>query len=335
MKRGKTKVKNNSLSEISNYIKDNDDYLIIGHIDPDGDAVGSIMAYKFLLNSLNKSAKILLHSDISSKYKMLFKYIKNNDYYVCTTNSNLNKLDDFSNVIVLDTANLERLGQYKKYLTKKYIINIDHHQDNSRFGNLNYVNAENSAVGMIIYKQLQFLNIDIKKELGTAIALAVLADTGSLKYPNSDPDSFRLIADLKEKGIDIVEINRFLGSYPSVKYLKMLSEALHNIKVDKTDRIAWLVLSNQEIKNIKINIEEINNLVNYPRDIRGIEVGISFIEKKQGLIDISFRSHSYLDVSKIAHKFGGGGHPRAAGTKVEGSLNKVIKDVLDEVKRNV
>jgi len=335
MKRGKTKVKNNSLSEIANYIKDNDDYLIIGHIDPDGDAVGSIMAYKFLLNSLNKSAKILLHSDISSNYEMLFKYLKNHDYYVYKANSSLNKLDSFSNVIVLDTANLERLGHYKKYITKKYIINIDHHQDNSRFGNLNYVNAESSAVGMIIYKQLKFLNVDIKKELGTAIALAVLADTGSLQYPNSDPDSFRLIADLKEAGVDIVEINRFLKSYPSVDYLKMLAEAFHNIKVDEKDRIAWLVLSNQEIKNIKINIEEINNLVNYPRDIRGIEVGISFIEKEQDLIDISFRSHSYLDVSEIAHKFGGGGHPRAAGTKVKGSLNQVIKKVLDEVKKNV
>jgi len=328
-------VKNNSLEKIAEYIQKNDNYLIIGHIDPDGDAIGSIMAFKFLLNNLNKNSILLLHADLRKEYEILFKYLNPNDYYIYQNKEELSKLKKYSNAIVLDSANIDRLGNFKELIEGCYKVNIDHHYDNSKFGDLNYVNSNESAVGKIIYDLTKIISIDIEESIGTAIALAVLADTGSLKYPNSDPDSFRLIANLKEKGIDIVEINRFLQSFSSLKYLKLLSKGLANINVDKTGKIAWLVLSSSDIKEIGIDDKEIKNLVNYPRDIRGVEVGISFVEKQEDFIDISFRSLNYVDVSDIAHKFNGGGHPRASGTKIEGNLEEIVNKVLTEVKKNV
>ena len=328
-------MKNNSLEKIAEYIQKNDNYLIIGHIDPDGDAIGSIMAFKFLLNNLNKNSILLLHADLRKEYEILFKYLNPNDYYIYQNKEELSKLKKYSNAIVLDSANIDRLGNFKELIEGCYKVNIDHHYDNSKFGDLNYVNSNESAVGKIIYDLTKIISIDIEESIGTAIALAVLADTGSLKYPNSDPDSFRLIANLKEKGIDIVEINRFLQSFSSLKYLKLLSKGLANINVDKTGKIAWLVLSSSDIKEIGIDDKEIKNLVNYPRDIRGVEVGISFVEKQEDFIDISFRSLNYVDVSDIAHKFNGGGHPRASGTKIEGNLEEIVNKVLTEVKKNV
>ena len=325
---------NNSLQEIAEYINKNDDYLIIGHIDPDGDAIGSIMAYKFLLNNMGKKSLLLFHNDQKEEYDILFNYLNSDEYFVYDEND-LDKLKRFDKVIALDSANLERLGNYQDIIKGRYIVNIDHHYDNSRYGDLNYVNSDESAVGKIIYDLANLMEVEITKDLGTAIALAVLADTGSLKYPNSDPASFKLIADLKERGIDIVKINRFLQSFPSVKYLKMLAKALANIKVDNKGKIAWLMLTKDEIEKVGIDKREINNLVNYPRDIKGVEVGISFVEKTKDFIDISFRSHSYVDVSKIAHKFNGGGHPRAAGAKVDGKLEEVVEAVISEVKSNV
>ena len=325
---------NNSLQEIAEYINKNDDYLIIGHIDPDGDAIGSIMAYKFLLNNMGKKSLLLFHNDQKEEYDILFNYLNSDEYFVYDEND-LDKLKRFDKVIALDSANLERLGNYQDIIKGHYIVNIDHHYDNSRYGDLNYVNSDESAVGKIIYDLANLMEVEITKDLGTAIALAVLADTGSLKYPNSDPASFKLIADLKERGIDIVKINRFLQSFPSVKYLKMLAKALANIKVDNKGKIAWLMLTKDEIEKVGIDKREINNLVNYPRDIKGVEVGISFVEKTKDFIDISFRSHSYVDVSKIAHKFNGGGHPRAAGAKVDGKLEEVVEAVISEVKSNV
>ncbi len=326
--------KNNSLQEIVEYLKENDDYLIIGHIDPDGDAIGSIMAFKFLLNHLNKNSLLLLHSDLTKEYDILFKYLNFDEYYIFNK-GNKERLKEYNKVIALDSANIERLGDYKPIIENYQIVNIDHHYDNNRFGDLNYVNPDESAVGKIIYDMVDLLDIEITEDIGSAMALAVLADTGSLKYPNSDPASFRMMASLKERGIDIVKINRFLQSFSSLKYLKLLSEALANIKTAKQGKIAWLVVNNQTIKSIGIDEKEINNLVNYARDIRGVEVGISFVETKKDLIDISFRSLNYVDVSKIAHKFNGGGHPRAAGTKVEGDLEQTVRAVLDEVKKNV
>lgn len=328
-------MNNNSLEEIADYIKNNDNYLIIGHIDPDGDAIGSIMAFKFLLDNLNKNSIILLHDDLREEYKILFKYLNPKDYYIYKNKEDLNNLYKYSNAIVLDSANIDRLGNYKELIQNCFKVNIDHHYDNSKFGDLNYVNSDDPAVGKIIYNLLKIIPIDIEERLGTAIALAVLADTGSLKYPNSDPASFRLIADLKENDIDIVEINRFLQSFSSLNYLKLLSKGLANIKMDDTGKIAWLVLSYSEIKEMEIDEKEIKNLVNYPRDIRGVEVGISFVEKRENFIDISFRSLNYVNVSDVAHKFNGGGHPRASGTKVEGNLNDVVTEVLNEVKKNV
>ncbi|MCF8000895.1 MAG: bifunctional oligoribonuclease/PAP phosphatase NrnA [Halanaerobiales bacterium] len=328
-------MKNNSLEKITEYIQKNDNYLIIGHIDPDGDAIGSIMAFKFLLDNLNKNSILLLHDDMRKEYKILFKYLKPKDYYIYKNDDELSKLNKYPNAIVLDSANIDRLGNFKELIQGCFKVNIDHHYDNSKFGDLNYVNSNESAVGKIIYDLTKTIPIDIKKPLGTAIALAVLADTGSLKYPNSDPDSFRLIANLKEKGIDIVEINRFLQSFSSLKYLKLLSKGLANINIDKSGKIAWLVLSSSDIKEIGIDDNEIKSLVNYPRDIRGVEVGISFVEKQDNFIDISFRSLNYVDVSDIAHKFNGGGHPRASGTKIEGNLNEIVNKVLTEVKKNV
>lgn len=326
--------KNNSLQEIAEYIKENDDYLIIGHIDPDGDAIGSIMAFKFLLNHLNKNSLLLLHNDLSKEYDILFRYLNFDEYYIFNQ-ADKEQLKGYNKVIALDSANLERLGAYKPIIENYEITNIDHHYDNSHYGNLNYVNSDEAAVGKIIYDLAEIFNIDITEDIGTAIALAVLADTGSLKYPNSDPASFRLIASLKEKGIDIVEINRFLQSFPSLKYLKLLSKALANIKMAAGGKIAWVVVNNQAIKAVGIDEKEINNLVNYPRDIKGVEVGISFVETKKSFIDISFRSLNYVDVSKIAHKFKGGGHPRAAGAKIEGDLDKTVREVINEVKKNV
>ncbi|MCF8008440.1 MAG: bifunctional oligoribonuclease/PAP phosphatase NrnA [Halanaerobiales bacterium] len=330
------KLKNNSLQVISDFIKNNDNFLIIGHIDPDGDAVGSIMAFKFVLDQLNKKSLLLLHSDISKEYRLLFKYLNKNSYLIYNKNLEIEKiLSEYKNVVVLDTANLERLGKWKSFIKKFNILNIDHHYDNPKFGLINYVNPDISAVGEILYNLFLLNNIKIDKKIGMAVALAVLADTGSLKYSNSNSDTFRLIADLKDKGIDIVKINRFLESFPSLEYLKLLGNALANIEIDELGKVAWLSLTKNEIEKSEINIEQINNLVNYPRDIKGIEVGISFIEKEKDFIDISFRSHNYLDVSKVAQKFNGGGHPRASGAKIKGKLNQVVLDVLKEVKKYV
>ncbi|MGM0444971.1 MAG: DHH family phosphoesterase [Bacillota bacterium] len=335
MKRGKMTVKTNRLENISEYIKENNDYLIIGHIDPDGDAVGSIMAFKFLLDRLGKNSLLLLHSDILKEYDILFNYLNQDEYYIPDNSIDFDKLANYENAFVLDTATAERLGNYKKILNTHYVINIDHHHDNTKYGNLNYINSQDPAVGKIIFDIAKLLKVKPDGKLGTAVALAVLADTGSLKYPNSNAATFRLIADLKELGVDVVEINKFLQSYPSLEYLKMLAKGLRNIKMSEGRKIAWLTLSKTEINKLDIDEKEINNLVNYPRDIRGVEVGISFVERKTDFVDISFRSHNYVDVSKIAHKFGGGGHPRASGAKVEGDFKKVIKDVISEVKLNV
>src|SRR6056297_3539609 len=130
MKRGKKTVKtvkNKSLGKIADYIQNNDNYLIIGHIDPDGDAIGSIMAFKFLLDNLNKNSIILLHADLRKEYEILFKYLKPQDYHIYQNQDKLSDLAKYSNAIVLDSANIDRLGNFKEFIQSCFKVNIDHH----------------------------------------------------------------------------------------------------------------------------------------------------------------------------------------------------------------
>lgn len=319
------------LEEIADQIKKRDQFLLLGHIDPDGDCIGSLFSLKWILDKLGKRSLVLL-DEVPVDYDFL--EIIADDYRLFTDFNLLEKESDRT-IITLDSGDRERLGQGKDYLDFFPVFNLDHHVDNTEFGDLNYIDPNKAAAAVIVYELADKLDIELDIKIGQAIVMGIIADTGSFRYSNTSPLVLNIVADLLEKGVDIYKINQMLygrNSYESVVFKGL---ALSTIQKSEDGKIAWISAADEIFARSGLKENDSMGIVNYARDIKGVEVGISFTERKEDEIKVSLRSNNYVPVNEIAAVFSGGGHPRAAGCKIKGELDQVREKVLKEVERYV
>jgi len=317
------------LNSIGELIQERDNFILMGHIDFDADCIGSLFGFKWILDKMNKNSLILLNDKVD-EYN--FISIDNEDYQIFDEFIFENKLN--YNIIALDSGDADRLAQGKNYLDSFPVFNIDHHEDNTLFGDYNYVNPDKAAAALIVYELANILQINIDIKIGEALLMGIIGDTGSFRYSNTDTDVLEITTELMKKGVDLYKINRMLYSRNSYKSVLFKGLALSTIKKSENGKIAWITASREIFA--KAGIEEIDSMdiVNYARDINNVEVGISFTEKDDE-IKVSFRSNEYCKVNEIASKYSGGGHPRAAGCSIKGDLDDVKEMVLDEVQKYV
>lgn len=329
------KNKKLSLNKIIKKLKQKNHYIILGHIDPDADCIGSMVALNYILTNIGKNSIAVFSQEPPENLEFLFPGTEKLNYALLA-DFNPQNLDwpDY-NPVCLDCGDRDRLGDGKNILNEHYTINIDHHIDNTSFGDLNYINSDMAATGQIVYSIGKKLQGEIDIIPGTAIAAAIISDTGSFRYQNTDSKVFRLIADLIDNDVDIYRVNRKLYGQNSFASLKLKGLALTTLQVDDSGKIAWLYVDRDMLAKTDSGPEAASGLVNYARDIQGVEVGISFsaINKKE--IKVSLRSSSSCPVHEIAASFDGGGHPRAAGCTLNVDMEKAIALVLEEVKKFV
>lgn len=324
--------KKSKLNDIAALIVENNYFIIMGHIDPDGDCLGSSFALKWLLDKLDKNALVLLEEELDNRYDFL--QISKDDYGLLSRFSsvfNENKVIVFA----LDAGDLARLGDRQRIARERFIVNIDHHEDNPEYGDLNYVNPNMAATGEIIYQLSKQLQSPLDLKIARALATAIIADTGSFKYQNTRSEVFKVMSSLMDYGIDIYEINRAIFASYSYQSLKLRGKALSSLNLSKNKKVAWLKLDLASIENLGAEISDSSGLVNYARDVKGVEVGISFVEIARDKIKVGFRSNNYCPVNEVAALFGGGGHPRAAGCLIEKGIDQTITMVLDKVTKYV
>ena len=317
------------LNSIAKLIKKRENFLLMGHIDFDADCIGSLFGLKWVLDKLNKNSLVLLAEDIKD-YDFLD--IEEDDYQFFDE-FKLDKNKKY-NIIALDSGDADRLAQGKNYLDSFPVFNIDHHEDNTYFADHNYVNPQKAAAALIVYDLVNILEINIDVKIGEALLTGIIGDTGSFRYSNTDIDVLEVTTELMKKGVDLYKINRMLYSRNSYKSVLFKGLALSTIKRSEDGKIAWVTATKANFE--KAGMDEIDsmNIVNYARDIKNVEVGISFTEKENE-IKVSFRSNEYCKVNEIASKFSGGGHPRAAGCTIKGKLDKVQDMVINEVQKHV
>ncbi|ADQ14754.1 DHH family phosphoesterase [Halanaerobium hydrogeniformans] len=320
------------INKIIEIFNKEDNFLIAGHVGADGDCIGSVTALTRLLRKKNKSARAYFNRDTLAPFSFLD--LNKEEYY-----------DDFERLkkeiesdyilIALDSGNLERVDLEKEIIdSAKYIINIDHHQDNSRFGKINLVDSDKAAVGEMIYAVVkELLNGDIPLEIGTPLATAIITDTGALRYENTSADVLRVLADLVESGVNIYKINKEIFGTVSYKAIVLRGLVLSTLKLSEDGKVAWLYVSRDMMHEAGTDYTE--GLVNQARDIEDVEIGILFTEEEKEKIKVSLRSNFYAKVNKIASQFDGGGHPRAAGATVEKDLQTAIKEVVEVAKKHV
>jgi len=236
-------------------------------------------------------------------------------------------------VISLDCAERSRLHIPPEVFTSKpLLVNIDHHISNTGFGEVNLVISDAAAAGQIVYQLLDLGGFPLDSSIAMAIYTAISTDTGFFRFSNTTGETLSLASKLvDEYGISPSLIAERVYEEKSFESICLLAEVLSTLQVSKDNRFSWMVLSQEMLEKYPVEQEETENFVNYASSIRGIEVGLFFKEIKPGEIKVSWRSKATVDVSRLASHFGGGGHARAAGCSITGSLYEVIDEVLSFV----
>lgn len=304
----------NILEQIGYYLKNYNNFLIVGHKDPDGDAIGSSLALYKALNEFGKNAIVANISKISDLYFFLDN----------TKNIALLQNNEKAQVIItVDSADFERTMLDKQYVKDKVLINIDHHPTNTHFGNINFVVPEAAAVGCLIYEILKFNNIPISLKTAEYLYLSILTDTGSFRYSSTSVNAFRIASNLIEIGVKPWEIAYNIYESKKLTTLKLMGLALNTIDTYYNDKLALMYINQEMYSSTNTNSDDTEGFVNIARSVRGCEVGVLLREDKPNYIKVSLRSKDAVDVSKIALSFGGGGHKNAAGFEINGAIEEI------------
>ncbi|MBC8179412.1 MAG: bifunctional oligoribonuclease/PAP phosphatase NrnA [Desulfobacteraceae bacterium] len=315
-----------SLGKISAVLSEGKRFLLMTHKDPDGDGIGSMLALGKSLSDAGKEVSILAQNPIPPPLNLL----KGADKIV-----NILDVDgDFDAAVALDCAERSRLGEFENHLENfRLVINIDHHETNESFGDLNLVEPESSSTGELVYRLLEEAGLPMGSDVAGNIFAAIQTDTGSFRYSNTTAEALRIAAALLELGADPWEISKQVMNSHSLPRLKLLEMALRTIEFHHEKKIAIMILSQGMFKKAGAQQSDSERFVDYPRFIFGVELGVLIREIDENECKFSLRSNSWLNVARLASRFGGGGHVRAAGFRFQGSLKDVKNDFLKEAGR--
>jgi len=314
------------LTAVADAIRDHDRFVITTHENPDGDALGSLLASKLALEQLGKDTVMVLHGDAPLPNEYAFMQL-----------GDLQRRwpDDVSERVLLavDCANESRIADPEVLGRVPLSINVDHHHDNTRFGRINLIVADASSTGEVLRDLFRELNVELTPEIAEALYIALVTDTGRFQYTNTTPKALRLAAELVEAGADVHRV--FQGVYESVQFakLKLLARALERAKIFEGGRIVVSYLLRTDFAEVGAAEPYSEGIIDFLRAVEGADMAVLIREppREDGPSRrVSLRaSIDELDVSAIARKSGGGGHRQAAGFSSEES----IEEITDFVRR--
>ncbi|MGH7335416.1 MAG: DHH family phosphoesterase [Candidatus Rokuibacteriota bacterium] len=299
--------------------------LMLGHVHPDGDVLGTLLALGLALESRG------WHVVYGGPHPppAILDFLPGIERYRAMSAVH----GSFEVAVLTDCPNPDRteglIGQARR--VSRRIVNIDHHPDNRGYGDVNWVDAQAAATGELVYELLVALGVTVSPAIATNLFAAIHTDTGSFRYSNVTPDTFRIAGALVAAGADPALVSRHLYERRPPDTLRLLAEVLARVQVSEDGRVAWLSLPGGLVPEAFVEAED---LVTYPRSIGSVQVACLFRER-DGRVKVSLRGKGETDVRQIAARFGGGGHRNAAGCSVAGSLEGVTKDVLGAVAQAV
>ena len=321
-----------NIENIIDYINRSNDFIVTSHISPDGDNIGSTLSMYNSLKKLKKNVYYVLDDTPPKNLEFLLKdvnILKSNEF----------NIDKF-NIISLDCGDRKRICLSDEIKDKaQKIICIDHHASNDKYGDFNYIDTNASSTCELVYNVLvaynKKYNIDlIDENIATFLYTGLVTDTGNFMYSNTHPTSFDMAKNLLLKGAKKESIIQNIFQSNSANYYKLLGEALNTLDIID-NKVACISITKEMLKRNIISFNDVDGITSYTRDIEGVEVGILLKEKKDNEIKVSLRSKSYVDVSKIAQSFGGGGHIKAAGCTIYDTIENTKKKIIDSVLKTI
>ncbi|VAX22885.1 FIG146085: 3'-to-5' oligoribonuclease A, Bacillus type [hydrothermal vent metagenome] len=313
------------------FLMDAERFLVLTHINPDGDGLGSAMAMKCLLERLGKKAEIVIDSEPPEMFAFFTNYEWVRQYGVETDG-----LEPFNTVISVDAPTIERLGDAAKLIADDAnILCIDHHVSAKNFADVNYIDGTASATAQMVYYLASELNIAITPETAEYLYTGIVIDTGRFRFSNTTPDVLHVAGELVKAGADPDKISRHLYYNNTLETTQALGKLLETIELHFNGKVATAHFTHAYMLGDHWKNVDTEGFVNHALSIRGVEVAMLLRETKTGITRVSLRAKGGFDVNELAKIFGGGGHAKAAGLTINEPLEKAKKILLDETERTL
>jgi len=313
-----------AVSAVLSALRSGDDFLVAGHANPDGDAIGSTVAMGWLLRSLGK--RFALYN--ASGMPEMFSWLE----LPGPLHSSLDGIPFTPRLaVILDSGNLRRAGGEIEALAPRLelVVNIDHHMDNPDYGGVNWVDRHFASVGEMIALLSSALGLPLSGPLGEAIYLTLVADTGYFRYDNTRPETMELGAELIRQGLNPGAFSAKYVNQWSLGRLQLWSEVLGQAKLFCNGQLGMLRITREILERTGTSIYDCDGLVDYVRRLRTVLVAAILREEPDGRTKISLRSTGNVNVQSMAARFGGGGHFNAAGASFDGDLDQAEAAVTE------
>lgn len=317
---------NNSIlpiEEISAILEQSKSVLVVSHVDPDGDALGTQLAFASYLRKSGKKVYLVREDEIPEKYRFL---------------PGVNEIKHIHDImagfkadtaVVLECPKLSRAGNIIKKLDDSCrIINIDHHQDNDSFGEVNWVDLKASSVGEMVFEMFEAVGYEIDETTALQLYTAILTDTGRFRYNSTSQRTMEIAGKLIKAGADPRSICDQIFYNLPLSTIKLVGHALNNAEFVSNNTICILSIGQETLRQKEARLSDTEGLAEYTLFGQGVEVGILLKEGHDGVTRVSLRSRGKVNVADVALQFGGGGHPCAAGCSIEKNIKDAKHDLL-------
>ncbi|MFH0824807.1 MAG: bifunctional oligoribonuclease/PAP phosphatase NrnA [Pseudomonadota bacterium] len=313
------------MNDIAEILRTEDEFLVVSHINPDGDAVGSLLGMYAALKEMGKSVSALAGAPIPDTYGFLPGFAD-----VRTDPATITRLPRW--IVAVDTAEENRIaGDLGPFREHAVIVNIDHHRTNPGFGRYNLVEPLASSTAEVIFRLLRYAGFKLSAEVGKCLYTGLITDTGAFRYSSVTGETLRLGADLLDLGFSSYDVTRHLYDEYPIGRLHMERLMLERMRVLLDGRLVVSVIYDEDFERVGAQRSDTENLVDFLRAVRGVEAAALITGVSENTRRVSLRSKSLVDVAQVAEIMGGGGHRRSSGARTSLSVEEIVKTIEDAV----
>ncbi len=307
-----------TLREAADFLKGHDNYYILTHISPDGDAMGSGFALCNVLRAMGKKANVLCSDPFPKRYSRLYENYEPMKFTPTT-------------IISVDLADITLFGKELSAYTEYVDLSIDHHVSNTGYAAKTLLDGKASAACQVLYEVFKEGDMPIDKHTALCLYVGIATDTGCFRFENTTARAHAIAGELMSYDIPYAAVNRELFDIKSKARIKAEQIVINNMETYLDDKCAIIAVTSDTVSETGLAKEDFEGMASIPMQIEGVEVGVTIKEKEHNKFKVSMRSTEKADVSDICSKLGGGGHIRAAGCTVEGDLSQVKMKILSVV----
>jgi bifunctional oligoribonuclease and PAP phosphatase NrnA len=308
------------------FVRTHQQFLIVSHVRPDGDALGSAVGLACAIRQLGKTVRVAVASDLGPRYE-----------FASTPTTPIERFrlpgDDFKTadaIVVVDTGTWPQLGDFGPFLRSMNVakVVIDHHRTQDELGAMRLVDTTVEAAGRLVYDATRALGVPITPEAANALFLALATDTGWFRHSSVTPRTFELAEELVRAGAEPTPIYDAVYGTSTLARMRLTGKALERMKSEAGGRIGHTEVHLSDYAETGAVPPDTEDLINFPRAVAGVEIALVFIEQRDGGTKVSFRGKDPHDVGRLAEQFGGGGHRMASGATIARPLAEARAAVL-------